>query len=166
MGDPPPCRLVSDINQICQIHQLHKQFLSPHPVSAPSSPVSASPVSADRYPLKITDCTDNALEGRGMQIPSEKTENRVKKAKPTAVSCGCFKVYYCSANPLQCCRKLADQSCTISFSLSQPKTPAVCQTHVRMAAPAWWLGSPSPVYARKAGKVPRAPRVSALPLLL
>lgn len=61
------------------------------PFPSPFLPISPSPASADRHPLKIHDCTDNTLQSRGMQIPSEKTETRQKKSKPTAVSCDCLR---------------------------------------------------------------------------
>lgn len=50
------------------------------PSSSASLPISRSYVSADRYPLKIPDCTDNTLQSHGMQIPSEKkTETHWQK---------------------------------------------------------------------------------------
>lgn len=55
------------------------------PSSSVSLPIFRSYVSADRYPLKIPDCTDNTL-----QSLREKNGNPLTKAKPMAVSCDCL----------------------------------------------------------------------------
>lgn len=113
------------------------------PSPSPSLPVSPAPVSADRYLLKIPDCTDNAHKVVECRFPQSKTETRLKNATPTAVSCLIFVIADFTDNPLKLVRKinLLIKLHFFSFSffppLSQPKTQVVSQTRVRMEEPVW-----------------------------
>jgi len=95
---------------------------------SPFLPISPSPMIADRYPLKTPDCTDNLLQSRRTQIPSEKTTQFPFSFRLTDLTDNLL---------LKLGEKLTATLFSLLLSLSQPKTQVVFQTRVRMEEPVW-----------------------------
>lgn len=99
--------LIRSVRSPWSTNSFYPLILSALPPSpSPSLPVSPAPVSADRYLLKIPDCTDNAHKVVECRFPQSKTETRLKNATPTAVSCLIFGIADFSDNPLKLVRKI------------------------------------------------------------
>lgn len=58
--------LIRSVRSVRSTNSFYPLTLSTLPLFPSPSPISPSLLGADRYPLKIPDCTDNTLQSRGM----------------------------------------------------------------------------------------------------